>query len=151
MRLKIPPVVVVLIIAVLMWGTNVLTKEYLSFSFEGQQLVSRCFFVLCSFFVLSGIYAFFKFKTTVDPMKPEKANKLVTVGVYHITRNPMYVGMLLLLTGLGIKLANPLNFLMLLLFIWFISRFQIKPEEEALKEKFGASYETYCKKVRRWI
>ena len=134
-----------------MWGTNVLTKEYLSFSFEGQQLVSRCFFVLCMLFVISGIYAFFKFKTTVDPMKPAKASSLVTIGIYHITRNPMYMGMLLLLIGWGVKLANPLNLLMLFLFAWYMTRFQIKPEEEALKEKFGASYETYCKEVRRWI
>lgn len=151
MKLKIPPVVVVLVAAVIMWSTNYFTKEFLSFSFDGQQLTSRIFFVLCMLFVVSGIYAFSKLKTTVDPMKPEEASSLVTFGVYHISRNPMYMGMLLLLMGWGVRLGNPLSILILGLFVWFMTNFQINPEEEALKENFGSSYSDYCKKVRRWI
>lgn len=151
MKLKIPPVVVVLVVAVLMWSVNYFTKEFLSFPFEGQQLISRIFFVLCMLFVVSGIYAFGKLKTTVDPMKPEEASSLVTIGVYHVSRNPMYMGMLLLLIGWSVRLGNPSNILFLVLFVWFMTNFQIKPEEEALSENFGTSYLDYCKKVRRWI
>lgn len=151
MKLKIPPVIVMFVTAIAMWSLNYLTKEWLSFSFEGQQLVSRILFGLCMVSVLAGIYAFVKLKTTVDPMNPDQASKLVTIGVYHLTRNPMYLGMLLLICGWAIKLGNPLNVLCLSFFVWFMTRFQIKPEEAALIKNFGADYEEYRKKVRRWI
>lgn len=151
MKLKIPPVVVVLVAAFLMYMVNYLTKEFASFSFSGQQLTSRIFFGLCMLCVISGIYAFSKMKTTVDPRRPREATSLVIIGIYRFTRNPMYLGMLLLLAGWGVKLGNPLNFSCLVLFVWYMTNFQIKPEEDALKENFGTSYLQFCEKVRRWI
>ena len=95
--------------------------------------------------------AFRRVRTTVNPLRPAMASALVTHGVYRYTRNPMYLGMLLGLTGIAIWFGNPLNIGMLILFVWYMTEFQIKPEEESLREKFGGDYEAYCKKVRRWI
>ncbi|MEQ9404853.1 MAG: isoprenylcysteine carboxylmethyltransferase family protein [Cyclobacteriaceae bacterium] len=151
MKLKIPPIVIVFFTGLLMWGVNHLTREHLSFIFDQQQLMSRVLFGLCIICVAAGLYAFYKLKTTVDPMNPDHASNLVTIGIYHFTRNPMYLGMFWMLAAWGVKLGNPLNFLWLIFFVSYMTRFQIRPEEEALGEKFGTSYQEYCKKVRRWI
>lgn len=100
---------------------------------------------------LISIAAFFKRKTTVNPLTPSKTNTLVVEGLYRISRNPMYLGMLLILIGWGIWLGQPLNIVPILLFIWVINEAQIKPEERALREIFGEEYDSYCAKVRRWI
>lgn len=149
MKLKIPPVVLVLISGVLMWGVDKLTN--ISYSFEGKQWLDQSLLLLCIVVLVFALAAFKKLKTTVDPMNPSKASKLVTIGIYHITRNPMYLSMLLLLTGFASKLGNPLCLIPLAFFVWYMNQFQIKPEEEALQEIFGEDYINYCKKVRRWI
>jgi protein-S-isoprenylcysteine O-methyltransferase Ste14 len=149
MKLKIPPVALVLLVAALMWAVNRITD--FTFTFEGQLWIAKGLFGLCTFVLVFSLYAFRKLKTTVDPMKPDKASNLVTIGIYHITRNPMYLAMLLLLLGWAVKLGNPLSLLLLVFFVWYMNQFQIKPEEEALTELFGEDYQNYCKKVRRWI
>lgn len=90
-------------------------------------------------------------RTTVNPLEPCDASNLVTSGVYRFTRNPIYVGDLLLLVGWGLYLANPLAILLAWLFVPYISRFQIVPEERALGELFGLAYEDYKTRVRRWV
>ncbi len=94
---------------------------------------------------------FFQHNTTVNPHNPSKSEQLVTSGIYQYSRNPMYVGMALLLTAVGIWIGNWMVVPALLLFVWFLTRFQIIPEEEILREKFGEAYGDYCMKVRRWI
>ena len=76
---------------------------------------------------------------------------VVTWGVYSITRNPMYLGLLMILTGWAIFLSNALALLFLPLFVLYINRFQIKPEERALTAIFGQDYLAYQGRVRRWI
>ncbi len=149
MKLKIPPVALVIITAGLMWGVNKLIS--ISYSFAELQWVSKGLFALCIIVLLFALAAFKKLKTTVDPMHPEKASKLVTVGIYHLTRNPMYLSMLLLLAGFAVKLGNPICVLPLVIFVWYMNQFQIKPEEEALRKIFGEDFNSYCRKVRRWI
>ena len=63
----------------------------------------------------------------------------------------MYVGMLLMLVGWGIYLGNIASFLMLPVFILYMNRFQIMPEETFMAEKFGLAYQQYKKSVRRWL
>ena len=63
----------------------------------------------------------------------------------------MYLGLLILLLGWGLRLSNPLALLPILLFVAYMTVFQIKPEEEALKRKFGDPYLEYCARVRRWL
>jgi protein-S-isoprenylcysteine O-methyltransferase Ste14 len=87
----------------------------------------------------------------VDPHKPEKASSLVTSGVYRITRNPMYVALGLALGAWGIRLGSLLSMAGVVLFMLYITRFQIIPEERVMKEKFGEQFEAYQSRVRRWL
>nr|WP_252738858.1 isoprenylcysteine carboxylmethyltransferase family protein [Colwellia sp. D2M02] len=109
------------------------------------------FFVLGVVFTLSGVASFQQHKTTVNPMNTENVSTLVTSGVYKYTRNPMYVGMLMTLLGYFFYLANPINMLFIALFIWYMNKYQIKPEEVFLSSIFGDEYAVYKESVRRWL
>lgn len=98
-----------------------------------------------------AIASFMRAKTTVNPMKPASSSSLVVAGIYKVTRNPMYLGSLLLLLGWAIHLSNVLAFLWLPAFVLYISRFQITPEERALAEHFGPEYAAYQARTRRWL
>lgn len=100
---------------------------------------------------LIGLIQFYRYSTSIDPHKPAKASNLVTNGIYGISRNPMYVGLLLILTGYGFYLSNILTFVMPLLFVEYMNRYQIMPEEEVLAEKFGDKYLRYKYEVPRWL
>ena len=102
-------------------------------------------------FDLLGLIAFLRMKTTINPLQPGKASALVTGGVYRITRNPMYVGMALLLTAWAVHLAALWPLLGPVFFVLYINRFQIAPEERVLKELFGEEYVAYTARVRRWL
>jgi len=94
---------------------------------------------------------FFKAKTTVHPEAPEKATTLVVDGVYRFTRNPMYLGMLLVLLGWAVYLGNLLALVVAFVFVLYINRFQIRREEVALAANFGEAYVAYRTRVRRWL
>ena len=119
--------------------------------FEYQKELSWLIFVLGVFIGIVAVYAFRKAQTTVDPRNPDKASKLVIVGIYKISRNPMYLGLFFILLAFVIKLGNLYTVPVLILFVWYITTFQIKPEEIALKDLFGEDYLNYLKTVRRWI
>jgi protein-S-isoprenylcysteine O-methyltransferase Ste14 len=88
--------------------------------------------------------------TTTNPLKPEAASALVRGGVFELSRNPMYLGSLLVLTGWGLWLGSPSNILVAVLYGVLIAELQIKPEELALTGLFGQEYADYCREVRRW-
>jgi len=98
-----------------------------------------------------GIASFRRAGTTVNPMKPDSASSLVVSGIYRLTRNPMYLGFLLVLIGWAIFLSNALAFLFLPAFILYMNRFQIEPEEKALTSLFGQQFVAYTSRVRRWL
>jgi protein-S-isoprenylcysteine O-methyltransferase Ste14 len=100
---------------------------------------------------ISGMVSFRRAKTTVNPMKPSAASSLVTNGVYGFTRNPMYLGLSITLMGWAVFLSNPLALLAVPLFVLYINRFQINPEERVLSALFGAEYAAYKEKVGRWL
>ena len=154
MKPIIPPPVIGLLFAIAMWmlakGAADLTGGY-SIILPGQAWVAAVIAGAGLAIDLVSIAAFFRRKTTVNPLTPSKTNALVGDGFYRFSRNPMYLGILMILTGWGLWLGNVLNLVLLGLFIWVINELQIKPEEKALREKFGAAYEAYCKRVRRWI
>ena len=89
--------------------------------------------------------------TTVDPMKPETASSLVTTGVYRYSRNPMYLGLALILTAWALWKSNWGGFIFIPSFITYMTINQIKPEEQALLDNFGEEYQEYKRQVRRWI
>ncbi len=104
--------------------------------------------VCCS---AAGIREFNRASTTVNPLKPEEASTLVTTGIFLRTRNPMYVGLLLILTGWAVWLGGLSNLPLLLAFVLVMTELQIKPEERALQALFGQDYDDYRQRVRRWI
>lgn len=145
---KIPPPIVTILFAVLIF--------YFSDSFAYVDLPFKkyisLFFVLLGFFItFSSARNFKKKETTVNPIKPEEASQLVTDGFFKITRNPMYLGMLLFLLGLSIYNGLIVGLVFLPLFVGYITFFQIIPEENAMIKIFGEDYKAYMKKVRRWI
>ena len=99
----------------------------------------------------SGVLEFRKAKTTVNPIKVDSARTVVESGVFGFTRNPMYLALLLLLLAYGYWLQNIAALVLPLGFVLYMNRFQIKPEERALSERFGEQYIRYKTRVRRWI
>ena len=100
---------------------------------------------------LAGIWEFRKAKTTINPTKPEKTSHLVSGGIYRVTRNPMYLGMVCIITAAIFKFGNYFGFIALPCFMLYITQFQIKPEERIIESIFGEQYVAYKKKVRRWL
>jgi len=102
-------------------------------------------------FILSAVIQFVNRKTTVNPTKPYKTTSLVITGVYKITRNLMYLGMLLIIISFAFYKTSIISLILIPFFIFYINKFQIEPEEFEMRKKFGKEYEDYCKKVDRWI
>ncbi|WP_420575504.1 methyltransferase family protein [Ekhidna sp.] len=150
MNLKVPPVVIFFLGLGIIFGVYYLMPN-LTYSFPYQTLISRIFLALGVLVVFSGIIAFRMKRTTADPLHPEKASFLVTTGIYQYTRNPMYLGMAFVLIGGIIRIGNPLSLIGVIFFIWYLDRFQVRPEEEALKKHFGEEFEQYRENVRRWM
>lgn len=151
LELKIPPVFVFAIALVLGWATARATPEW-SISVAGNDLVAWIF-IFCGLGVgVAGVRTFRAARTTVNPMKPHEATTLVRNGVYRRTRNPMYLGLLLLLIAWAAHRAN-LGALLIMpvFFIAYMNRFQIIPEERALTALFKDEYTHYMREVRRWI
>lgn len=101
-------------------------------------------------FVLATL-AIARARTTVNPVRPDAASSLVVSGIYRFTRNPMYLAFLLILLVLGLRLGNVGALLIALTFVAYMNRFQIEPEERALRRRFGEAFEDYQARVRRWI
>ena len=150
LELKVPPVLVLAIAALLMWAVARATPR-LNLQYPFRVLVAAALFVLGIAIVLRGVLAFREASTTVDPRFPENASHIVSSGIYRFTRNPMYLGMLVMLIAWMAWLSNVGTIVIPVLFALYITRWQIVPEERALAEKFGADYEAYCKSVRRWV
>ena len=102
-------------------------------------------------FDLLGLFAFRASRTTANPLKPERATSLVTGGIYRVSRNPMYVGMAFLLLAWAVHLSALLPFVGPVVFVLYITRYQIQPEERVLKDIFGDSYLAYAARTRRWL
>ena len=106
--------------------------------------------VLGTVFGLGGVLRFRRQGTTVTPLHPEQASALVTGGLYRLSRNPMYLGLLCWTMALACYLGGLAVWLGPLLLWGWLSRFQIVPEEQALQRRFGEAYANYCRRVRRW-
>ncbi|AWH23468.1 MULTISPECIES: isoprenylcysteine carboxylmethyltransferase family protein [Stenotrophomonas] len=96
-------------------------------------------------------WTFGRVRTTVNPLRPTSTTVLVTSGIYRYSRNPMYLGQALVLLGAMLLLRNALALLVVPLFVAWITRLQIVPEERALAARFGARYEAFRSQVRRWL
>ncbi|HEY3588061.1 MAG TPA: isoprenylcysteine carboxylmethyltransferase family protein [Myxococcaceae bacterium] len=147
---RVPPPVVALVVALAMWAANQLVPGT---STPGvvRTVVSGVLFALAILVAWSGIRTFARLRTSIDPHHPEKATTLVTGGIFRLSRNPMYLSMVLALLGWAARLGRVWLVLGPVAFVLFVTRFQIRPEERALAEKFGAEYENYRRRTRRWL
>ncbi|MDF3831997.1 isoprenylcysteine carboxylmethyltransferase family protein [Cupriavidus basilensis] len=100
---------------------------------------------------VAGVLAFRRSGTSVDPTRPGRASALVRHGIYRYTRNPMYLGFALLLAGWGIFLGSVLACVPVPLFVAYLTRFQIMPEERVLLARFGGEFAAYRAQVHRWL
>lgn len=150
MKLRIPPVILFAFTALLMY----VLAEFLPagyFDFFGRLYLMGFLLLLATAIAITALIQFFSAKTTVDPLHPEKASALVRKGVYSISRNPMYLALLMVLLAWGLWLGNAFNVLLAAGFVSVMNRWQISREEASLLEKFGNEYRQYCIKVRRWF
>lgn len=100
---------------------------------------------------LLGVVSFRRARTTVNPLDPGAATALVVSGVYRFTRNPMYLGFLLMLLGEVFWLGSSVAVVSAPAFVIYLNRFQIAPEECALRKRFGAEFIAYAARVPRWL
>jgi len=92
---------------------------------------------------------FARARTTLMPHRP--ATALVTGGPFQVSRNPIYVGHLALLTGLGLHQGNAWWLFWVLPLALALDRLAVRPEERHLAARFGPAYEAYCKRTKRWF
>lgn len=150
MQPRIPPPLVVLVIAAAMWALSI-PLPAIALPWPLRVAAALVIASIGAAFSIAGAIAFHRAKTTVNPLRPELASALVTTGIYRISRNPMYVGMALVLIAWAVGLASPVALIGPAAFIMYMNRFQIAPEERALAAKFGQEYAAYRSRVRRWL
>lgn len=147
---KIPPPIIGIICVGIIWAIS----TYAPGPLYKSSVLTYLAILIAGFGLLIDLVSMQNFrsaKTTVNPLKPEKANALVVAGFYKYTRNPMYVGMLFILTGWALYRGHPASILAVAGFVLYMNRFQIIPEERAMLKNFGTDYQDYKKRVRRWL
>ena len=147
METKIPTPIVTLVFIFLIGFSNRLIEP---FNFEYQMPLGIIIIIFGLSVLISAVRVFKQLETTINPMQPSQASRLAIIGPFKYTRNPMYLGMSIMLLGFGLIFGAKLTLCLVILFILYITFFQIIPEERAMKEKFN-DWEDYCSKVRRWL
>lgn len=148
MDTKIPPPLVTLMFGLFIYfSRRIFPKiEILNSFYLGIFLLLLGLLIL-----ISAVQLFKKDKTTVNPLSPEQATKLVTGGIFKFSRNPMYLGMAFVLASMTVLFNIIGGIIFIALFCLYITKFQIIPEEKAMRELFGQDYDQYKKVTRRWI
>jgi protein-S-isoprenylcysteine O-methyltransferase Ste14 len=150
LELKIPPLLLFLLFAGAMW----LLAEWLpeaALPLPWRLQLAAVLTVAGAAVAMGGVVAFRRASTTVNPVRPDAASAMVTTGVYQYTRNPMYLGLVIILAAWALVLANLVAWLLVPLFAAWLDRFQVVPEERAMAARFGQRFEDYRRRVRRWI
>ena len=138
METKIPPPIVTLVFGLSIYfsrGIFQLVEIKYSFYF-GILLLILGFIIL-----ISAVRLFRKDETTVNPLSPEQATKLVTDGIFKYSRNPMYLGMALVLGSIAIFFNLIGGIILVALFCAYITKFQILPEERAMRDLFSDDFD----------
>ena len=148
MNNKIPPPIVTLICGLAIYFSKTFFNKFFSYNNNTISL----FLLILGFTVFTlAVKAFNRQKTTVNPLEPRQASSLVSSGIFKYSRNPMYLGMLIILLALSFKFNLVGGIVISLFFYLFITKFQILPEEEAMNELFGDEFTEYSNRTRRWI
>ena len=147
---RIPPPLVALAIALLMW----LASYWLPATSlpRGLTYAAAAVALLAGLsFSIPAMRSCRRADTPVNRVRIEHASTLVTSGVYQVSRNPMYVGVTLILCAVALLLDCLWTLTGPAIFVAYTTRFQIMPEERVLTAKFGEPYREYCRSVRRWL
>ena len=147
---RVPPPIVGAVVAGIMWAGHWIVPEA-TFTLPLRWLWVALVAITAVFIAVTAIRTFVKAETTIDPLEPNAADRLVTHGLFRYSRNPMYVSLTLVLVAVGLFLQNAVAIALVVLFPLYLTRFQIIPEERALAEKFGDEFEAYRRRVRRWL
>lgn len=150
LELRIPPLLMTALFAAAMFGIAQGLPS-LDFALPGRLAGAVVLAGAGIGFAAAGVAAFRHHGTTVNPLTPEAAQTVVSRGIYRVSRNPMYLGMLVLLAGWALWLANAAALPFLPAFVAWMNRFQIEPEERMLLAKFGPPFAAYLATVRRWL
>ena len=145
--LKIPPPILVFILVISNYFSSKIDLIFL----PNRTLISILILLIGILILINPIFKFIRSKTTIDPIKFKRVNKLITSGIYKYSRNPMYLGFLIIVISTSIFYLNIYSITTPFFFYFWINRFQIKREEIFLTEKFGKEYLQYKTKTRRWI
>ena len=148
MKTKIPPPIIALICIVINYLSTYLINPI---KFPNIEIIGGLILFLGVATSMLATLLFRKDKTTVNPMNPEETTTLVTTGIFSITRNPMYLGSFLSISSTILFFGSWFGIIILMFFVWYITKFQIIPEEEAMEKLFGNKYDEYRQNVRRWI
>lgn len=150
LKLKIPPLVLCGLAALLMWLCARWLDVHTTYGTLWSLLVMLVIVVgltICSLALLTLYLG----KTTIDPRFPYKTIRVITKGIYGYSRNPIYLGLLVVLLGWNLYLNSFYATPGLPLYMWLVTWLQIIPEESALADRFGNAYREYCLRVRRWL
>jgi len=148
MNNKIPPPIVTFICGLAIYFSKSFFNQFFSYS---NNLISLFLLILGLAVFISAVKSFSIQQTTINPLEPRQASSLVTSGIFKFSRNPMYLGMLIILLSITFKFNLIGGMITSLFFYIFITKFQIIPEEVAMNELFGNEFIDYSKKTRRWI
>lgn len=151
LELKVPPLALLMVAMAAMWGIRLVLPQFSGARSVGVVALAVGIAGLGGAIGLFALAAFQEQRTTVNPMRPEAASALVTGGIYRFSRNPMYLALVVLLCAWAVYLANPVALAVVPVFAAYLDRFQITPEERALRNRFNAEFEDYAARVRRWI
>ena len=128
-----------------------LQEYFQEFNLEFLTILSYISYIAGLSILVWAVRLFKKQNTTVNPIKIENASSLVISGVFKYSRNPMYLGMVLILLGLTFMFNLIGGIMFTLLFAMYITKFQIRPEEEVMERFFGADFIKYKQNVRMWL
>ena len=150
LELKVPPVMVVLL---LLLGMFISRSYFPIFPIPSGLATGFAIAIICcaNVFGIMAARDFSKFKTTLNPHAPQNTTYLVTKGVYAVTRNPMYVALIMVVAAGGIYLMHAGVIVFVVIAFFYLQEFQIKPEEKMLENKFGEAFTKYKNTVPRWF
>ena len=148
LKIKIPPPIIVIFLILAVYFSSNLT---IGFDLPFKKTISLLLLFIGLLIIFIPVFQFIKSKTTINPQSFKNVNNLVSSGIFKISRNPMYLGMLIIISSTVIYYLNYFSVFTPFIFYFWINEFQIKREEKKLEEKFGSDYKKYKSKTKRWI
>ena len=150
LELKVPPVPLAAMLVAVNW---LLARSLptLRVEWPGREVIAGLLGAAGIAIVIAGVVSFRNARTTVNPLQPDRTTTLVASGIYRLSRNPMYLGLLLIVAACAWFFANAAGLVLLPLFVIYMNRFQIGPEERALGARFGEGFDAYERSTRRWL